>query len=519
MRAHHTGKVALAGLTLLLAACSAAPAPTPVASIPTIAAPTATPTPPEETFEVQRGEVVDQLLLRGRVAAAVDQDVFFTEQGFIKQLLVKRDDVVKTGQLLAELDLGELPAQLAQAQADLNTLQRQSATTRQQRGYSVQLARLALQNAQDRLARLQAPADPAKVEAAQRNIEKARIALEQTRNSASAAKSNAKLAVEQAANAVRNRQDEYSRVAWANGNKPLDQLTGEERIRQEQAARAIDDANALLRQAEIAYELAVENERSAVQLAERDVADAEDALAELQAPPDPFEVAEAERAVQQAQVSLTQAQANSVSPEMAGRIESARQSIAEIQKKIDASKLYAPFDGVVAEVGVKPGDQAEAYAPILNIIDPSKLTLVVSEVSSEDLARMATGQQLDVTFDRYPEQTVAGTVEQLPSEETAAGSAVRGNRLLRIGFDQSGRSLQIGDPALISLVFQRKPAALWLPPQAIYRFDQRTFVLLKDSGQQRPVDITTGIATPDRVEILSGLSEGDVVVLSDSVTR
>lgn len=518
MRLHHTGRLAPVALALLLAACAAQPAPTPVSVIPTVAVPTATPVPPAATYEVRRGEVVDMLQLRGRVAAAVDEDVFFTEQGYIKDLLVRRNDVVATGQLLAELDPGELADQLARANADLTSLQRQAATTRQQRSYSVELARIGLQNAQDRLAALQAPADPNAIRRAQDAIERARLSLQNVRNSTSAAKTNAQIAVEQAANAVRDRQAEYTRVKWENGNLPLEQLTGEQRLRQEQAERAIADAEAILRQAEIAYDLAVENERNAVALAERDVEAAVADLEALQAPPDPYELREAERAVQQAQVTLNQAAANSVGPEMTGRIESARQTIAEIQKRIDAGKIYAPFDGVVAEVGVKPGDLAEAYAPVINIIDPSRLNLVVSEVSSEDLARIAAGQRLEIVFDRFPEKTVGGVVEQLPSDEVSAGSLVRADRLLRIGFADPGRELQIGEPALISLVFQRKPDALWLPPQAIYRFDQRTFVLRLDGAEQRPVDITTGISTPERVEIAAGLAEGDVVVVTESAT-
>lgn len=518
MRVHHTGRLALAGLTLLLAACSAQPAPTPVSVIPTVAAPTATPAAPAATYQVQRGEVIDLVQLRGRVAAAVDQDVFFTEQGYIKTLLVKRNDVVTSGQLLAELDPGELPDQLARANTDLNNLQRQAATTRQQRGYSVQLARLGLQNAQDRLAALQAPVNPAEIERAQTAIERARLNLENTRNSTSAAKTNAELAYYQAENALRDRKAELTQVALENGNLPLEQLGGEQRLRQEQATRAVADAEVLLQQARIAYELAVENERNAVTLAERDVDEAIASLEELQAPPDPYELREAERAVQQAQVTLNQAGANSESPEMAGRIESARQAITEIQKRIDAGKIYAPFDGVVAEVGLRPGDLAEAYAPVINIVDPSRLNLVVSEVSSEDLARIAAGQKLEISFDSDPGEPVEGVVEQLPSDAVSAGSMVRADRLLRIGFAMGARDVQIGDPALITLVFRREPNALWIPPQAIYRFDQRTFVLRQEGAEQRPVDITTGITTSDRVEILSGLSEGDTVVVTDTAT-
>lgn len=518
MRFRTTGTAALAALALALAACTTQPAPTPVSSIPTIAVPTATPAPPAATYQVQRGEVVDMLQLRGRVAPAVDQDVFFTEQGYISALHVARDQPVEAGQLLAELDQGELGESLARAQADLGALERMAASTREQRSYAVQSARLSLQAAQDNLARLQAPPSPSAIQAAEAAIERARIGLQSTRDSTSAAKTAAGLDVERAANVVRNRQDEYSKVLWENGNLPPDQLSPEQRARQDQAARALADAEAGLRQAQISYDLAVQNERSAIALAERDVTEAERALAEIGAPADPFALREAERAVQLARISLNQALANSASPEMSGRIEQVRQQVAELQSKIDAGKIYAPFAGLVAEVGVKPGDLVEPYAPVINVIDPARLTLVVSEIGSAELARLGVGQALAIAFERYPGEQIDGSVEQLPSDEVAASSLVRANRLLRIGFEAGDRALSVGDPALVTIVFRREPSALWLPPEALYRFDQRTFVLVPDGAGQRAVDVVTGISSPERVEIRSGLREGETVVVTEEPT-
>lgn len=519
MRGQTIKALVLASLALAVVGCAPQSAPPQVVSIPTITVPTATPAVAETVYEVQRGEVAEIVLMNGRVAAALDQDSFFTKEGYIKQLHVKRTDVVTSGQLLAEIDLGDLPNQLAQAQADLTTVQRMVASTRQQRSYSVESARLSLQNAQDRLARLQAPPSEAAIKDAQATIERARLNLDTTRNNTSAAKTAAQLAVDRAANNLRNRQDEYSQVMWQNGNKPLEELSGEERIRQEQAARAVEDAQTTLDQARVSYDLAVQNERNAVALAERDIVDAERELAELSVGPDPFDIREAENAVQAARVNLQQAQSMRDSPEMASRIENSRQIIAELQAQVEASKIYAPFDGVVAEVGVKPGDRVEAYAPIINIMDPSRLTLVVSEISSEDLVRIAPGQKLEIAFARYPDELVPGSVEQLPSDQTSAASGVRADRLLRIAFERGERQFDIGDTAAITIVFKREPNALWLPPQALYEFDARTFVLLKDGDEQREVDVTVGISTSERVQILSGLEEGDQVIVSEAITQ
>ena len=53
---------------------------------------------------------------------------------------------------------------------------------------------------------------------------------------------------------------------------------------------------------------------------------------------------------------------------------------------------------------------------------------------------------------------------------------------------------------------------LWLPPAAIRTFQSRTFVVLQTPDGPRSVDVVLGLQTDDRVEIKSGVNEGDVVI-------
>ncbi len=53
---------------------------------------------------------------------------------------------------------------------------------------------------------------------------------------------------------------------------------------------------------------------------------------------------------------------------------------------------------------------------------------------------------------------------------------------------------------------------LWLPPSVIRTFQNRTFVVLDTPDGPRTVDVVLGLQTDDRVEIVSGVSEGDVVI-------
>ncbi len=64
-----------------------------------------------------------------------------------------------------------------------------------------------------------------------------------------------------------------------------------------------------------------------------------------------------------------------------------------------------------------------------------------------------------------------------------------------------------------TVVLEQRPDALWLSPAALQTFRGRTFVFVQEpDGTQRRVDVVTGIETDARVEIVSGLEEGQTVV-------
>lgn len=507
-------------MALFLVGCATAPLPpTPAAVVPTVEPPTPTQGVPPPTFTVRRGEVVEQLLLNGRVAAALDQDVFAPTAGFVSQIYVQRDDPVTAGQLLAELDPGELPGQIERARTDIAVAEAQIASARRQRQFAIDSATLQLTAARDNLARLRTGPSPESLIAAQDRIDRARIALDNTRNSTSAAKSNAELSLINATINRNNAQNAYDAAVAANGGRPLEELDGVARQNQEQAASALDAATRSHLSAQIAFDLAVQNEINAIQLGERDIATAELAFQELQAPPDPFDIRAAERAVQAATMSLTQAQSAASDPGAAARIEQLRLSVSELEEQLTATKIVAPFAGVVGEIGVQTGDKVDAFSPLMNIIDPDRLVVVVADIANADLQRLAPDQAVELTLQQDPDQPLAGRIERLPSDAVAPGSLVRPDPLLRISFEPGDRDLNIGDVALVRVVFASVPDALWLPPQAILQFDQRNFVLRLDGNKQTQVDVTLGIRTTERVQILEGLNEGDQVVGPTDLTR
>jgi len=76
----------------------------------------------------------------------------------------------------------------------------------------------------------------------------------------------------------------------------------------------------------------------------------------------------------------------------------------------------------------------------------------------------------------------------------------------------SRADLQPGDLVKVDVTVAQAADALWLPPAAIRTFSGRSFVVVKDGESERRVDVSIGIEGLDRVEILEGLEENQVVV-------
>ena len=66
--------------------------------------------------------------------------------------------------------------------------------------------------------------------------------------------------------------------------------------------------------------------------------------------------------------------------------------------------------------------------------------------------------------------------------------------------------------AKVTIILERHENVLWLPPEAIRTFGERTFVVLREADQDRRVTIVTGIRSDQQVEILKGLQLADIVV-------
>lgn len=525
---------------LLLAACAApSPSPSGPTTVPTSAptgaagiggapgqsatsiaevAPTPTTAEPARpTFTVQRGEIVDQMTLDGRVAQ-VQQGVAFSEDGILKAIYVNVGDTVEQGQVLAELDLTDLESQLSQARAIYEQDQRAISQAVAQGQIAVRQAQVDLEAAQIALEKARQPAKPDEILRARAAVQQAEADLQTVRNNMSQDKNQALREMDTAVRQLQLTQDLYAQAKLEYEEEPSEETQAEFIRLHDEMIRAEDAVN----RARIAYDTARSNEISQIQRAEGVVNAAKADLEQLLAGPDPFDIAAAEQLVKEARINLDAARQQAIAdPDLAKQAARSQAEVERLQQQIAARRLVAPLSGEVVALEAVPGMAVRAASPILMIANgATREILVEAPIGAEATrtnSRLVPGQAVEISFARYPGQTIPGVVARVPNRASADAAALETE--YAISYDPGDLALDIGDLAQIKVVLGKVANALWLPPEAVRVSRDRSFVLMLVNGEEQRVEIETGIVTDERIEILEGLAEGDVVLGEAVPTR
>jgi multidrug efflux pump subunit AcrA (membrane-fusion protein) len=439
---------------VLLSACGgrgARPTPTPFP----------TPVVPEKpTYTVQRGPVVKTLEFRGRVSPVTEQELFFETDGYVRDVTVAQGDVVKQGTLLAALEISDLENQLAQVEVALRTAELRLAQAEQENADALAEARITLDKARLQLAQTQAKDVNADVTIAQVDLSQA---------------------VQAVADAEREYQESLERHQdWGERGEPQERVDA--------YARALDQARDNLTTAQARYDQAVtarNNYTYTVQLQAKEVE-----LAELR----------------------TETLARGVDPLLAQDVEKARIDLQRIQGQIEDARLVAPFDGRVLSLSVREGNSVPAFKTVLVMGDPGALE-ITADLGADELSQMSIGQAATIRLLNRPEQDWSGHVRQLPYPYGGGGgSDTNDETTTRIALDDPSVTLEIGELATVSIFLEQRDNVLWLPPAAIRSFQGRDFVVIQDGDVQQRSDVRIGLESEERIEILEGVEEGQIVV-------
>jgi RND family efflux transporter MFP subunit len=184
-------------------------------------------------------------------------------------------------------------------------------------------------------------------------------------------------------------------------------------------------------------------------------------------------------------------------------LESARTALAQ-------TKLTVPFTCTVTEITVREGELVGGYTPLASIADLNALE-IAADIDEIDVANVKVGQTVEVRFDAFPGERFTGKLARLfPAASSQRGSTVYS---AVVEFDRRNFNVRLGMGANLKILTVEKKGVLLVPNRALKNAGTRKAVRIVAPGEPRDVIVETGVTDGSETEIVSGVSEGDLVGL------
>jgi RND family efflux transporter MFP subunit len=194
-------------------------------------------------------------------------------------------------------------------------------------------------------------------------------------------------------------------------------------------------------------------------------------------------------------------------------LDDAQARLAGAEKQVEATKVLAPYAGVVSERMVNPGDVVAPGAPLFSVIDPSSMRLEAA-IPAEQLGQVRVNAPVRFAVTGYPGRTFEGHVSNI---NPAADPQTRQVRLF-VRIPNVGNQLVAGLFANGRVATDTRQT-LTVPANALDLRGLSPVVLRLKNGIAERVEVTTGARddATERVEITAGLTAGDTVLVGPAL--
>lgn len=185
----------------------------------------------------------------------------------------------------------------------------------------------------------------------------------------------------------------------------------------------------------------------------------------------------------------------------------AEASLALAQARLAKTRILAPFSGIIGIRQVSIGDYVKEGQDLATLEDISslKIDFRIPELFLTNLRR---GQGIEVQTDAFPGKTFAAVLDAIdPLVDQNGRSLVLRGRLKNID-----GTLRPGMFVRTRLIIAERPDAMTIPEEALVPVGSSQYVFRVSGGKAERVKVDTGVRRAGRVEIVNGLSQGDVVV-------
>ena len=492
-----------------------------------------------QTAKAFRTTLLETVSATGSVTSQTGAQIKIGSQitGRIKHLYADVGSHVRAGQLIAELDLPDIDAQVGSARASLGqaiTHLQQTETSvgmqRSQTSDAVKSAMDALNAAETRersaeaASTMQPTQTSSDIQRSVAALNTARATLHQVETSHDLQINTAKAAINQAqanvTNTVANlkREQELFKQGFVAASD-VDTATSQEAVAQAQLDTARQnlslttakaDADVATARQQVAQAVAALNASKSGRftdvMRQQDVINAQAAVREARA------------ALNSAEAGLT-ANAMKQQDVQAGE-EAVRQAEDQVryqEAQLDKTFIRTPISGTVLQMAAQQGETLAAglSAPTLIIVADLNRLQVDAFVDETDIGKVRLGQSATVTVDAYPDQRFSGKVIKIASGSTLQQNVVTYD--VTIAIKDPEHQLKPDMTTSVTIAVGEHPNVVALPNEALKPDNKGgQYVWLQRAGAKEPIQQPVEIGATDGTytEIKSGVEDGDTVVLA-----
>jgi HlyD family secretion protein len=195
------------------------------------------------------------------------------------------------------------------------------------------------------------------------------------------------------------------------------------------------------------------------------------------------------------------------------RLREAQGAVQVIRAKLEQTSITAPADGRVIARSVEVGDVAQAGKKLLTLAITGE-TRLIAQIDEKNLRFVREGMRAVASADAFPDiKFDAELIYLAPSVDVTRGTVEA-----RLRVPKPPTILRDDMTVSAEVVLAQKQNVLSIPGNALREAGERIYVLMVRSGTAQEQDVQIGVQSLQRVEIVSGLSAGDEVIV-DSKTR
>jgi len=212
------------------------------------------------------------------------------------------------------------------------------------------------------------------------------------------------------------------------------------------------------------------------------------------------------------ELKLKQSQLKNDSRLAQAMVDKAQANLNEEEIQLSYATITVPIDGIVAFVSTQEGETvvASLNAPtFVTLIDLRKLEVTVF-VDETDIGRIEVGQRAKFTVDTYANQFFNGKVREIHPKAVIKDNVVNYEVILDIEKKKAAK-LRPEMTANVVVTTGTRKNVLTLPKEAVKREGKKTFVVMQVNGELEDKPIELGWRDSGRIEVVSGLKEGDLI--------